>query len=124
MRRLIAKTYGLGGDTRGKVIPPIVLPDGRTLPVELRPSERARRLALRLSPASGSVVLVVPRRTALAAALDFLDSRRSWVVERADCLKPRVAFVDGVEIPVLGLPHRLTAVGAGGRRRGFWIGDG
>ena len=105
-------------------VQPIDLPDGRSLPVSVRRSERARRVALRLSPSGEAVELVVPLRTSLVTAYGFLESRRGWVAAQAMRVPPRVPFADGAVIPYLGLPHCLTAVGAGAGRRSFWIGEG
>jgi predicted metal-dependent hydrolase len=57
-------------------IEPIVLPDGSTLPVTLRQSSRARRIALRLRASQPGVELVLPQGVSLGRALAFLDSRR------------------------------------------------
>jgi|HubBroStandDraft_1064217.scaffolds.fasta_scaffold00043_6 predicted metal-dependent hydrolase len=105
-------------------IPPLDLPDGTTLPVILRPSTRARRMTLRLRASQAGLELVVPRGVALTRALAFLESRRGWVVAQAAKLPPRVPFIDGAAIPVLGVEHRLVALGP---RRGvppFSIEDG
>jgi len=105
-------------------IEPIVLPDGSTLPVTLRQSSRARRIALRLRASQPGVELVLPQGVSLGRALAFLDSRRGWILAQAAKLPARVSFVDGARIPVLGVDHRLVSLGL---RRGvppFRIGDG
>ena len=105
-------------------VAPIALPDGGTLPVEIRRSARARRVALRVLAGRGVAELVVPQRASLAGALAFLESRRGWLVARALRIPARVPFVDGAVIPLLGQPHRLVAVGPGGRRGSFIVADG
>lgn len=105
-------------------IEPIVLPDGSTLPVTLRHSARARRIALRLRASQPGVELVLPQGVSLGRALAFLDSRRGWILAQAAKLPGRVPFIDGARIPVLGIDHRLMALGM---KRGvppFRIGDG
>jgi predicted metal-dependent hydrolase len=105
-------------------IEPIALPDGSTLPVTLRHSLRARRIALRMRASQPGVELVLPQGVSLGRALAFLDSRRGWILAQAAKLPPRVAFMDGARIPVLGVEHRLVALGL---RRGvppFRIGGG
>jgi predicted metal-dependent hydrolase len=90
---------------------PLILPDGATLPVAVRRSVRARRVALRLSAARDAVQLVLPEGVALARGLAFLDSRRGWIVAQVAKLPQSVPFVDGASIPVLGVEHRLTWLG-------------
>jgi predicted metal-dependent hydrolase len=94
---------------------PLALPDGATLPVAVRRSARARRIALRLSAARDAVQLVLPVSVPLAHGLTFLESRRGWVVAQVAKLPQSVPFVDGAMIPVLGVEHRLTWLGS---RRG------
>jgi predicted metal-dependent hydrolase len=107
------------------VIPPIPLPDGRELRIEIRRSERARRVALRILMASASLELVVPRRVALRSALAFLESKRGWIIQRALALPRSIPFVDGAVIPVLGMPHRLAWIGPEpGARASFAIMEG
>jgi hypothetical protein len=103
-------------------IPPVTLPDGRALPVALRVSTRARRIALRLLPTGDAVELVLPRPGMLSAGLDFLETKRDWIGARATTLPTRVPFVEGAIVPILGEPHRLVALGQG--RRGFAIAEG
>jgi len=105
-------------------IPPLELPDGTRLPVILRHSARAHRIALRLRASQPGIELVVPTGVSLARALAFLESRRGWIAAQAQKLPPHIPFVDGAAIPVLGVEHRLTALGL---RRGvppFRIGGG
>jgi predicted metal-dependent hydrolase len=105
-------------------IPPLELPDGTHLPVMVRYSTRAQRIALRLRPAQPGIELVLPSGASLPRALAFLESRRGWIAAQTARLPARIAFVDGAAIPVLGVEHRLTALGV---RRGvppFRIGAG
>jgi predicted metal-dependent hydrolase len=94
-----------------EAIQPIELPDGTCLPVTLRRSERARRIALKLRVSQPSVELVLPSGASLARALAFLDSRRGWIAAQSSRLPTRIPFVDGAAIPILGVEHRLTSLG-------------
>jgi predicted metal-dependent hydrolase len=100
------------------------LPDGTQLPIILRHSTRANRISLRLRASQPGVELVVPVGVSVPRALAFLESRRGWIAAQAMKLPPRIPFIDGAMIPVLGIDHRLTALGL---RRGvppFRIDDG
>lgn len=80
---------------------PLALAD-REITLAVRRSNRARRVALRVDPAAAEVELVLPWRTSLAAGLRFAASRAGWVAQRLAQVPPRIAFADGVVLPVLG----------------------
>ena len=105
-------------------IAPIALPGGGSIAVSLRRSARAQRMALRLHPARRAVELVLPGRASIARALDFLKDREGWIVAQALRLPPAVPFVDGAEIPILGVPHRLHAAARQPGAPPFRIADG
>jgi len=89
-------------------IPPLRLPNGNTIPVTVRVSPRASRMALRLHPAVDSVELVLPKGASLAVALGFLDGKRGWIAAQLARMPPRVTFIDGAVIPVLGIDRELV----------------
>ncbi len=124
-RKAITRTGISHESVAGASLAPVLLPDGRALPVRLRVSARARLVALRLMPAGEAVELVVPVRVSLPKALDFLDSKRDWIASKAPAPAARVAFEPGAAIPILGRPHRLVALGSVPRgAAGFTIQDG
>ncbi|WP_372424700.1 M48 family metallopeptidase [Salinarimonas chemoclinalis] len=88
--------------------------------VVLKRSARARRLTLRVSSATGEVVLTIPARTALATAERFARDHAGWIAARVAKLPGRVAFADGIAVPLRGAPHRIVATG--GRRAPARIG--
>lgn len=81
---------------------PLHLPSGGIVPIMIRRSTRARRSAVRIRAGDLAIELVVPERARLSAALEFLDSRREWLVARLSMLPEPVAFKAGAVIPVLG----------------------
>ena len=87
---------------RQAAIPPLVLPSGEAIPVGLRRSKRAIRTAIRIRSQDAAVELVLPERLPLKAGLQFLDSRRDWLIARLSCLESSVPFAEGAIIPVLG----------------------
>jgi predicted metal-dependent hydrolase len=70
-------------------------------------------MALRLHPAVDAVELVLPAGAPLAVALGFLDGMRGWIAAQLARLPPRIAFVDGAMVPVLGTERRLVHQGPG-----------
>jgi len=95
------------------------------VPIRLRVSERARRVALRIDGRGAAVELVLPRRSSLDSGLKFLDQNRDWVEARLKDLPPRITFADGVEVPVLGERLRVRHLKRRVPGRGpAWIEEG
>ena len=91
------------------------------VPVRVRVSRRARRLALKIDAIGDAVELVLPPRTSLPRALNFLKSNRDWVERRLAALPPRLIFADGETVPVLGVPHRIRHVARARDYGPVWI---
>jgi predicted metal-dependent hydrolase len=68
---------------------------------------RARRVAVRLDPGAGCVVLVRPPRMSDRAVMAFLASRRQWIARHLGALPPRVTFADGAVISFAGVDHTI-----------------
>jgi predicted metal-dependent hydrolase len=88
---------------------------------KVRHSQRARRVAVRIS-ASGAVELVVPRGVSEARARAFLDSRADWVrahVERRQANQPPTAAFPPSQIAfaMTGQYWRVFQAGGVGRAR-------
>ncbi len=82
------------------------LPAGK-VPVRVRVSTRARRLALRIDAQGDAIELVLPPRTSLPHALNFIHSNRGWIENRLAAMPPRTEFAEGAEVPILGRLHRI-----------------
>ena len=79
----------------------VPLPPG----VQFKVSPTARRVSLRVDAALGVVLLVVPKRVSLVRAAAFAEKNRAWIGRKLASLPPSVAFADGVEVPLGGVPH-------------------
>ena len=77
------------------------------VPVAIRVNPRARRMSLRVDPATRSVELVLPRGTATEQGMRFVDAHRGWIAARLGALPAPIRFEDGAIVPVLGVPHRI-----------------
>lgn len=95
-----------------------VLPSALAARVATVVNPRARRLSLRLDPAGGQIVLVVPKRASSRTVLGFVGSRQAWIRAHLETLPPRIPFCDGALIPVGGTDHTLKL--APERRGGVW----
>lgn len=76
--------------------------------VALRRSTRARRLTLRISSATGEVVLTLPQKVPLATAVRFAQDHGPWIAVRLARLPGRVEMENGATIPLRGVPHRIV----------------
>ena len=94
------------------------LPHGPT-PVLWRRSARARRISLRIDPASGTVVVTLPPRAGQGAGRRLLHDNAGWVAERLARLPASTPLTDGATIPIGGEPHRIRHCPAA--RGGAWL---
>ena len=78
---------------------------GRDVDLSVRVNRRARRISLRVDPADGKVVLVLPASRARAEGLRFAETKAAWLLARLDDVPPRRPFADGAVAPLLGTPH-------------------
>ena len=111
-----------GGDVSGTNSVALSLPSGESVAIEVRRSQRARRLAIRILDSRGGVELVLPRRASLREGMRFASERAAWIEAKLVALPPRVPFADGAVVPVLGQPivlrHRPELPGPPARLNG------
>lgn len=81
--------------------------DNRRISIEQRRSDRARRIILRVDPATGRVELVLPRRISAAEGWRFVERQRGWIARRLAQIPIAIPFADGAVIPFRGMPHRI-----------------
>jgi predicted metal-dependent hydrolase len=82
--------------------------EGQTFAVALRRRATAKRITLRVSNATGEVVLTIPERTDLSAAQRFAASHGDWIATRLARVPERVEFKPGSHVPLRGVPHRIV----------------
>jgi predicted metal-dependent hydrolase len=85
-----------------------VLHQGRAFQVALKRRPTAKRITLRVSNATGEVVLTIPERTDLGTAQRFADSHGSWIATRLAKVPKRVPFEPGSLVPLRGVPHKVV----------------
>ena len=96
--------------------------DGRLLEVRVRLNPRARRMIVRVNPATGEISVTAPSRRGLSAALDFARGEREWIAGQLAKAPGPVPLAIGSEIPFAGRGHRIC-----GAKRGpapVWADDG
>ncbi len=77
------------------------------MPISIRVSQRARRIALRINAAERIVELILPPGVPASRGLRFAVSKRGWIAARLEAMPPTVPFTEGAIVPVLGMPHRI-----------------
>lgn len=92
------------------------LEDGREVPCRLKPNPRAKRLILRLDPETDGAVITCPPGVSRAEALAFAGRHTAWLEARLVAQPARTEFVDGAEVPFLGIPHVVCLRPDQGRR--------
>lgn len=76
--------------------------DGRRVPVELKPSPRARRITLRADATQGVIRLSLHPRTSATRALEMLETHRDWIAARVAAWPLPSRFEPGAIVRVEG----------------------
>jgi predicted metal-dependent hydrolase len=85
-----------------------VLHAGQSFQVALKRRPTAKRITLRVSNATGEVVLTIPERTDIGMAQRFADGHGHWIATRLAKVPARVLFQPGALVPLRGVPHRVV----------------
>lgn len=85
-----------------------VIHGGEVLSVRLRSRGDVRRFTLRVSMATGEVVLTIPQSSDMAAVRRFLDAHAAWIAQRIERVPSRVPFENGAFVPLRGEPHQIV----------------
>lgn len=95
------------------VHPQLLTIDGRLLEVRVRLNPRARRMIVKVNPATGEVTVTAPSRRGLADALDFARGQQDWIAGQLAKVPGPVGFFAGTVIPLRGQPHEIRAATRG-----------
>ena len=87
--------------------------DGRLLEVRVRLNPRARRMIVKVNPATGEISVTAPSRRGLAHALDFARGEKDWIAGQLAKAPGPVALAPGAMIPLRGKPHEIRAAARG-----------
>lgn len=85
-----------------------VIIGGRLASIRWRRSVRARRVALKIDPQLGGVVITLPPKSSRRAGLALLRGHETWVAERLAALPAPMTIVAGGTIPVSGKTHLIV----------------
>jgi predicted metal-dependent hydrolase len=82
--------------------------EGRAVEVSVKLNPRARRLIVKVHPASGEVSVIAPSKKALERALEFARGQSDWIARQLAHVPGRVALVPGARIPFRGEDHVIA----------------
>ena len=97
--------------------------DGRLLEVRVRLNPRARRMIVKVNPATGEISVTAPSRRGLAHALDFARGEKDWIARQLAKAPGPVVMAPGAVIPFRGKPHAIRIAPARGPAP-VWLADG
>jgi predicted metal-dependent hydrolase len=83
--------------------------DGHEIPLKHKPSPRAKRLSLRLSPKDASLILTVPLRTSQTHINAFLLKCTPWVKNQLKKVEKKLSIEPGVQISLHGTLFQCLA---------------
>lgn len=81
---------------------------GQPASIRWRRSARARRIALKIDPKEGDIVITLPPNGSRRAGLALLRGHEAWVAARLASLPPPLSITSGGTIPVCGKPHLIV----------------
>ncbi len=92
------------------------------LEVRVRLNPRARRMIVKVNPATGEVSVTAPSRRGVAHALDFARGEKEWIAGQLAKAPGPVLMQAGNTIPFRGKPHEIRYTPSGPAP--VWIEDG
>ena len=96
--------------------------DGRLLEVRVRLNPRARRMIVKVNPATGEISVTAPSRRGLAHALDFARGEKDWIAGQLAKAPGPVLMAPGAVIPFRGTLHEIRSQARGPAP--VWLEDG
>lgn len=81
--------------------------EGADVAVNVRLNPRARRIVMRVNPATGEVTVTAPSRGGTAPALAFARGETQWIARQLKRMPAPVALVPGAVVPFLGVSHLI-----------------
>lgn len=85
-----------------------IIVGGRKAALRWRRNARARRVALRINPSDGQIVITLPPRASRRSGMALLRAHEGWVAAKLEALPSQHRFVAGGTVPISGIPHRIV----------------
>lgn len=104
------------------MLPSYLLIEGRSLPLVVRQSPKAKRITLRLKPeAGGEVILTLPLFYSKKQVFGFIEKSMPWLQKQMAKNPPKLVYVNGMILPIFGKNYELRHKPSGSFRS--WWGD-
>ncbi|HEX2760130.1 MAG TPA: SprT family zinc-dependent metalloprotease [Rhizomicrobium sp.] len=97
--------------------------DGADVAVNVRLNPRARRIVMRVHPATGEVTVTAPARGGAGPAMAFVRGETQWIARQLQRMPKPVALMPGALVPYLGKAHPIQHSLARGPAP-VWAADG
>ncbi len=91
--------------------------------INVKPNQRARRMALRLDTKTQRFDLTLPDWASLHDAKRFIDLNQGWIEKQQAALPDKCPFINGQIIPVLGINRKIIHVVSDKRRTKITLTD-
>ena len=88
--------------------------DGADIPIVIRRHPSSRRMVIRYQPLQKIITLTLPRYVGIRQGLDFVSSKRNWIIGQMESQPTRIFFQDGEILPIGGRNVTLRHVGGRG----------
>ena len=88
--------------------------DGADVAVNVRLNPRARRIVMRVHPATGEITVTAPARGGAGPALAFVRGETQWIARQLQRLPKPVALMPGAMVPFRGVGHLIRHAAARG----------
>lgn len=90
------------------MLPAYLLIEGKSLPLVIKESSRARRLTLRMRPeAGGEVILTLPLHYSKRQVIGFIEKSTPWLAKQMAKSFPKLSYVEGMVLPIFGKQYEL-----------------
>lgn len=83
---------------------------GQKIEVIIQPHPTSKKLSLRLVTGKTAVKVVCPPNYPVADILDFVERQKGWISDRLDRQTGPIPIKEGIDIPILGLPHKIVRI--------------
>ena len=81
--------------------------DGRAVELKVKLNPSARRLIVKVHPATGDVIVIAPTKRALDRAVEFARGESDWIARQLAQVPARVVLTPGAHVPLRGKDHLI-----------------
>jgi predicted metal-dependent hydrolase len=82
--------------------------DGQAVELNVKLNPRARRLIVKVHPASGEVMVIAPTKRALDRAVEFARGESDWIARQLAKVPARIVLAPGAHVPFQGIDHLIV----------------